>query len=134
MEIVFKLLNTFVWCGIAIAFLWGLLALINKKFRMSYGAFLCFLSYLMGFQVWAICAAFVYEIWGIIGLAIGTLLFGVGVVPLALLAGSIHGIWSPVIITLISLAMIFLCHWGGEALFDKEKARREADNIPAIMN
>ena len=52
-------------------------------------------SYIFGASAWMTGLLLTYTLWGLGAVFVGLFLFGVGVVPLALLATLFKGLWSP---------------------------------------
>jgi len=73
-------------------------------------------SYVFGATLWMFGLLFTYFTWGVTAVIIGLVFFGVGVVPIALLATLIKGMWGP-FFTLILLAIAtFGCRIGAISL------------------
>ena len=51
-------------------------------------------SLAFGAMLWLYSIIYVYAVWGIIGVLVGLALFGLGIVPVAVLAAVIHSEWS----------------------------------------
>ncbi|MES2292008.1 MAG: hypothetical protein V4527_01785 [Pseudomonadota bacterium] len=62
-------------------------------------------SYVFGLCGWVFAFLITYSSWGIIGVAVGLVFFGIGVMPIAIVASIIHGSWDFVwqLLTLIVL-------------------------------
>jgi|GEM_PF-345232 len=81
---------------------WVLLVLIFVLIPMAYfkktkayaGVGLYITSYFFGFSMWMYSALVVYVSWGLFVMFIGLFLFGVGVLPIAILASIFNGEWS----------------------------------------
>jgi len=67
---------------------------IFKKTRAFSGFCLCISSYIYGLTLWFLGLLLTYGIWGMLGVIIGLFIMGVGVVPVALLATLLNGIWG----------------------------------------
>jgi GYF domain 2 len=80
------------------------LALIRGTRFISVYGFFCS-SFLFGLHLWLVSLVHVYNYWGLKGVIIGTLMFGVGVVPIAFLAEVLHSEWmyAAVIVGLVVL-------------------------------
>jgi len=52
-------------------------------------------SFIFGAVLWLGAFVLTYSIWGLLAVIVGLFLFGIGVVPIALIATAIHGFWSP---------------------------------------
>ena len=53
-------------------------------------------SYLFGIGVWMYGFLVTYNLWGGIGVVVGSILGGVGIVPLGIVAAALKGLWSVV--------------------------------------
>lgn len=51
-------------------------------------------SFVFGITLWVWCLLTVYTLWGGFAVVIGILMAGVGVVPLAIIAAAIKGLWA----------------------------------------
>ena len=87
------------------AILFGALSLLKKKRGLA-GAGLLFTSVLFAalLSIWAL--AFTYESWGLLPVIVGLLLFGIGIVPIALLAAVVEGQWMTLGLLLALMACI----------------------------
>jgi hypothetical protein len=65
-----------------------------KKAKGISGTILFFSSYLFGMQLWLSGLMLSLQIWGIWAVIIGLLFFGVGVVPIAMIATLVTGKWN----------------------------------------
>lgn len=67
---------------------------VFKKARGFAGNGIVISSYVFGLTLWVWSFLLTYMLWGGIGIFIGLFLFGVGVVPIAMLATMFKGMWS----------------------------------------
>ena len=74
-----------------------------KRARAMVSMVLFVSSYLFGIILWTYSAGMVFVFWGYIGLLVGLIWLGVGVVPVAFLAASLHSDWVIVANILIGL-------------------------------
>ena len=86
------------------ALLFGVLSLMPKKRGLA-GAGVLFTSMLLAALLWIWALAFTYESWGLIPVIVGLLLFGIGIVPIALLAAVVESQW----LTLGLLLALMVC-------------------------
>jgi len=94
---------------------------ILKKTRKWGGTALAFSSLLFGTTLWVYSALTVYILWGFIGLSFGLLIFGIGVVPISLLAALVnneHMILGSIIYMLI---LTFITRIFGLWIVEKEE-------------
>lgn len=91
------------WIVFAINIIIFLPVSIVKKWRAFSGISIFISSYLFGAILYFSGFIISYSIWGVTALVIGLFLLGVGVVPIALLATLVHGLWIPFFI------MVALC-------------------------
>jgi hypothetical protein len=102
-------------------------------------------SYVLGAILWIACALITFSLWGWIALIIGLVLFGLGIVPMAMLALAIDALWVSLcaltFLLVATFAIRFLGFWymallakaEDEAL--KQSAWRTADDeIPTEKN
>ena len=85
---------------------------IFRKTRSGTGAGLVCASYVFGIHLFAFCCVFVAQVWGYVGLAIGLILAGMGVLPIALIAALLHAEW----IVLFNLVVGIILTFGTRAL------------------
>lgn len=67
---------------------------IWRRTRPFAGWALVVASYVLGAILWIYGAALTFSYWGWVGLVVGLLVFGVGVVPMGLLATALHSEWA----------------------------------------
>ncbi|MFW6311908.1 MAG: hypothetical protein ACOC1K_06705 [Nanoarchaeota archaeon] len=70
-----------------------LFGLIFKKIREFCLSGLIIISFYFAFITWLTSILIVYPIYGLVGIAIGLIIAGVGVVPLAFIATILNGLW-----------------------------------------
>lgn len=72
-------------------------------------------SLAFGAILWIWGMAYTYSVWGLFGVIIGLLLFGVGVVPVAMFAALLHGDWGNfglfVVTAVITFGSRVLANW-----------------------
>ena len=67
---------------------------IFRRLRITSGSLLLISSYVFGLATWLYGFAFTYALWGGFAVVMGLFMFGVGVVPMALLATAFRGMWD----------------------------------------
>jgi len=67
---------------------------IFKKTRLLAGNGMVISSFVFGLTLWVWSFLLTYSLWGGLGIFIGLFLFGVGIVPIAMLATLVNGMWS----------------------------------------
>lgn len=67
---------------------------IFHKTRLFAAKGIFYSGWFFGFVLWIISIGYTFSHWGILALIIGLLILGVGVVPMAILATLIAGLWS----------------------------------------
>jgi hypothetical protein len=86
-----------------------------KKLRRKAGKALFFSSFLFGLTAWVYSALVAYTLWDLLGLFIGLFIFGVGVVPVGIIAALISGEWimasSIIYLIVLTLASRFFGLW-----------------------
>lgn len=81
---------------------------IPKATRGFSSATLLIASYLFGVTLWTEGLLLTLSIWGLAAVFIGIFLGGIGVVPIAMLATLVNGMWGP----LIELALLTIATFG----------------------
>lgn len=84
-------------------------------------------SYIFGGVLWVWSMAFTYEVWGLVAVIIGLFIFGVGVVPIAMLAALLNGQWELLGMFALLIAITFGSRILGYWL--AEKAEQRAMNL-----
>lgn len=79
-------------------------------------------SYVFGATAWMLALLLAYEIWGWTGVIIGLLLGGIGVVPVALLATLLNGIWAGFFLLLALVILTYASRIGAVALANSVEA------------
>lgn len=96
------------WCAfLGCLFLFVPLAVFRST-RGFAGVCLYIASYIFGASAWMTGLLLSYTIWGVFAVIVGLLFLGVGVVPVALLATLVKGLWSP----FFSLLLMVAATWG----------------------
>jgi len=85
---------------------------IPRKTRGFSSASIFIASYLFGVTLWMLGLLLSYAIWGWTGVVIGILLGGVGVIPIALLATLIKGIWAAFFLLIGLIIATYACRIG----------------------
>jgi hypothetical protein len=73
-------------------------------------------SYLFGATLWMEGFLLTLSLWGVFGVFVGLFMGGVGVVPVAMLATIIKGLWAPLIELVVLTIMTFASRIGATAL------------------
>jgi hypothetical protein len=71
-----------------------IIAAVIKSSRPLCGLLIHIATYIWGIGIWLSCAISLYLLWHWTGLIVGVLLFGIGVVPLALVAMLLNGYFA----------------------------------------
>lgn len=87
------------------------LSLVGRARPFTGGAIL-FSSYVFGATLWLAGLIFTYTLWGFLAVFVGLFLMGIGVVPIAMLATAVHGMWSP----FWDLVIMTLCTFGARII------------------
>jgi hypothetical protein len=89
-------------------------------------------SFAFGAILWIWGMAFTYSVWGLFGVVVGLVLFGVGVVPVAMFAALVHGDWSNlglfIFAAVLAIGCRVLAHWLAEKA-DERAARLSRSEI-----
>lgn len=90
------------------------LAFIRKTRAVS-GIGIIVVSYIFGLTLWVFGLLLTYDLWGFIAVFIGLFMFGVGVIPMAMLATLFKGMWSTfgelVLLTVLTFGTRFAGAW-----------------------
>lgn len=90
------------------------LALISPTRGFSAAGFMI-ASCAFGAILWIWGMAFTYSVWGLFGVVVGLVLFGVGVVPVAMFAALVHADWGTLglflIIAVLTIGCRGLANW-----------------------
>jgi hypothetical protein len=92
---------------------------IFRRTRAFAGGGIYVASFVFGLTLWVWSLLISYTLWGITGIVVGLLLGGIGVVPIAILASSFHGMWSMVGQLLLVTAITFGTRFFGIYLMTK---------------
>jgi hypothetical protein len=109
------------WFVVASFLALGLLVLVLlplaafRRSRMSAAIAMMYVSYVFGATVWMEGLLLTMGLWGAFAVVIGLFFMGVGVVPIAMLATLLKGMWSPlaelVVLTVLTFGTRFLAAW-----------------------
>jgi len=108
-------LVTLGWWVLAVTFLVALPLAISKRMRGSVAIAIMYSSFVYGLIAWLTGFVITYDYWGIFGVVFGLFFFGVGVVPLGLLASAFHG-WDGFVPLLVLVVLTFGSRIGAFAL------------------
>ena len=64
-------------------------------------------SYFYGLLLWLGCLVITFKLWGWLGIIAGLILLGVGIVPIAVIATAVAGLWG----LLMHIIVLFLVLW-----------------------
>ena len=87
-----------------------------KRTKEFSGKALFLSSYLYGLLLWLGCLVITFKIWGWIGIVIGLFLFGIGIVPIALVATILSGLWIIVLHIIVLGIIIWITRSAGVTL------------------
>jgi hypothetical protein len=114
-------------------FVLGPLALIPQTRAFSALGYMI-ASFSFGAIMWVWGMAFTYTVWGLFAVIHGLVIFGVGVVPIAMLAALVHGDWGDLVGFVIMAVLTYGCRmlamWLGQKA--DERAARLASARLAI--
>jgi hypothetical protein len=65
------------------------------------------LSYLFGLTTWLLGFLMTYALWGVFAVVAGLFMFGLGVVPIAMLATAVNGMWPEFFALVASIIITF---------------------------
>lgn len=116
---IYTFLLPIAWIGVGIVVVILLPMAIFRATRSAAGTGIFFSSYIFGLTTWFLGAAVTFVTWGWVGLLIGLLFFGVGVVPIGILAAFISLKLPSLGFSLIVMSLIvFATRFGGMALVE----------------
>ncbi len=76
-------------------------------------------SYFYGTLLWLGCLVITFNLWGWVGIIIGLILLGIGVVPIAILAAALAGLWPTVGHIILLIVLMFITRRFGTSLLSK---------------
>ena len=91
--------------GIAVLILFPLSFVRATQGVASSGLLLA--SYVIGLELWMWGLILTYSLWGFWAVILGLVILGIGVVPIAILATLLNGMWSQLIELLVTTAVMF---------------------------
>jgi hypothetical protein len=100
-----------------------------KRTRQFAGMGFIIISYIFGLSAWFTGFVLTLVIWGWLPIILGLLFLGIGVVPIALLATLIKGIWIEFIPLLITVILIYLFRLFGFYLLNKQDEINDEEPI-----
>ena len=104
------------WVAFAIV-VFVLLPLAIPKATRGFSSVALFVApYVFGATLWMDGLLLTLAIWGVCAVFIGSFLAGIGVVPIAMLATLLKGMWGPVIELILLTIMTFGCRIGAMPL------------------
>ncbi len=87
-----------------------------KRTKEFSGKALFLSSYLYGILLWLGCLVVTFKIWGWVGIVIGLILLGIGIVPIALVATILSGLWIVVFHIIVLGVIIWVTRSAGVTL------------------
>lgn len=123
------------WLGAAAGFVFVLVVpilLVLALFRRTRsfagsGLYVC--SFLFGAVIWIWSLLLSYNIWGPFAVIIGLFLVGIGIVPVAILATLINGMWAESSQLLLGVILVFLVRFVGIALAGGRSGPNQASRL-----
>lgn len=109
-----------------LALLCILLGLSFRKTSSVFGHILMVTSYIWAAGLWLGSAINVYTVWGFTGFVIGVLMFGVGVIPLAIIAQLTHGYPSGALVDVATIVAIVGARFFGAYLASRQQGFAKA--------
>jgi hypothetical protein len=93
------------WLALAVVVFVLLPLSLFRRLRPFTGTTIFLSSFIFGLIAWLLGFVLAYALWGVWAVIVGILFFGGGVVPIALLATLVNGLWAP-FFTLLVLTII----------------------------
>jgi len=113
---VMPIFSAITWIAFALDVLIFLPMAIPESTRRFSSIAILFSSYIFGLTLWMGSLLFCYMLWGLWATVFGLFWFGVGVVPIALLATLIEGRWAEFLTTLVLLSITLSSYYGALSL------------------
>lgn len=104
------------WIVFAIDLLIFLPLSILRSCRGFTGTTIYLSSYLFGIVTWFYGLILTYSLWGILAVVIGLMIVGIGVVPIAMLATLLKGMWGHFSSLILLVFITFGSRWAGMAI------------------
>ena len=104
------------WIAFSLVILILLPLAIPKATRGFSSTALFVASYVFGATLWMEGFLITYSIWGVKGVFIGLVMGGIGVIPIAILATILNGMWLFVIELVVLIILTFGCRFGSITL------------------
>lgn len=101
-----------------------LLLSLFRRLRKYTGLLIIISSILFGITIWFLCVMITYAYWNIIVLIIGIVFFGIGVIPLALLASLIEKNWLALGLIVVGIIITYLTTTLGMYIKNKAKTKQ----------
>jgi len=80
-----------------------------KATRAAAGSLFLWMSLIFGLTGWFLGLLLTYSIWGILAVVIGLFMLGIGVVPIAMLATLLNGMWPELGLLVLAVILTFGC-------------------------
>lgn len=118
-NIVLPFVSSLVWPIIVftILFLLPLLVFHSTRGWAATGMFLS--SYIYGFTAWLLGFLATLHLWGVIAVILGLFMFGVGVVPLGVLATLFNGEWSVLLNLILLTGLMFVSRFVSFSIIER---------------
>jgi hypothetical protein len=117
--------------GLLVLVVGGLLGWLIRSLRGPCVLVLIITSWVVGALVWLMCFGTVVDIWGMTVAIISLLFFGIGCMPMAILATIIHGSWHQLLTILAGFVAIYGCRMVA-GVWDSEPDSAESE--PHLLN
>lgn len=104
------------WLGLAVVVFLLLPLAIPRTTRGFSSVALLMASYIFGATLWMEGLLLTLSTWGVVAVFIGLFMAGVGVVPIAMLATLLKGMWGPLIELVLLVIMTFASRAGAMSL------------------
>jgi len=123
-EIIYPVLEKISIFNWSIVWLLVILSIV-PRFRKITGNGIVLGTYIGGAVFWLLCFYITYSLWGLLGIFIGVLFFGLGVVPTAVLALLFDGQFIQALILIFISLQILLMRYLGVWIITKYKPKKE---------
>lgn len=94
---------------------------VIPRLRMFTGLGIVYATSVWIFLLWLNCLGITYELWGLVGMFVGVIMFGLGIFATAPLALLFDGQWSVALTLLLTLAIMYGVRMLGNWIASKHK-------------
>ncbi len=123
--------SVFTWIALGLIVFVFLPLAIPRATRGVSSVALLVSSYVFGVTLWMYALLLTLTIWGIVAVVIGLLIFGMGVVPIAMLATLLNGMWLRLVELVLLTVMIVATRAGSVFLIASYESYKSIPSAPS---